>query len=374
MSGVNVSGACKRAGHTSVGVSADPVWRLVVERALIGSRPGRRSDGARVALAIEGGGMAGAVSAGMCAALEALNLIQSFDVIYGTSSGAINASYTAAGQARLRAGLYPLAARQRLIDPRGTLRGDPPFKIAEIFTSLLLRYPLAPTVLDAQPSLRVTATCTETKALDALGDFTCLDELRTAVWASCASPILAGAAVELRGRRYADGGLIESIPFGIALHEGATHVLALRTRSEAHRKRELTGASRQAWSLLLRSAPETVVEMVREWPALYNAQASALQHPERVGLAGRVAQLAPPVHVRSIETRPGRLFDAIAVGARTVYRTLASGASAGLGSQTMCGVSRTPVPAMDRTVDNWTADVRLASTDTVRRRGVGEVQ
>ena len=49
---------------------------LVVERAATGSRPGARTDGARVALAIEGGGMAGAVSGGMCAALEALGLIE----------------------------------------------------------------------------------------------------------------------------------------------------------------------------------------------------------------------------------------------------------------------------------------------------------
>jgi hypothetical protein len=43
--------------------------------------------------------MAGAASGGMCAALEALGLIDSFDVIYGSSSGSMNASYTAAGQA-----------------------------------------------------------------------------------------------------------------------------------------------------------------------------------------------------------------------------------------------------------------------------------
>src|SRR5215212_9129842 len=108
------------------------VCRLIVERAQARSRPHKRTDGAKIALAVEGGGMAGAVSAGMCVALESLGLIDSFDAIYGSSSGALNASYTAAGQARSRAGLYPLAADARLIDPRRALRGRPPFELSEI--------------------------------------------------------------------------------------------------------------------------------------------------------------------------------------------------------------------------------------------------
>lgn len=41
-----------------------PVWRLLTERARAGSRPGARTDGHRVALAIEGGGMAASSPAG----------------------------------------------------------------------------------------------------------------------------------------------------------------------------------------------------------------------------------------------------------------------------------------------------------------------
>ena len=49
--------------------------------------------------------------------LEALGLIDSFDAIHGSSAGFINASYTAAGQARPRAPLYVAAARHGLVDP-----------------------------------------------------------------------------------------------------------------------------------------------------------------------------------------------------------------------------------------------------------------
>jgi hypothetical protein len=43
-------------------------------------------------------------------------------------------------------------------------------------------------------------------------------------------PFLAGPPVELRGRRFYDAGLAESIPFRTPLAQGATHVLVLRSR------------------------------------------------------------------------------------------------------------------------------------------------
>ena len=47
-----------------------------------------RPDGARVALVVEGGGMRGAVSAGMVIAIDELGLTGSFDAVYGASAGA----------------------------------------------------------------------------------------------------------------------------------------------------------------------------------------------------------------------------------------------------------------------------------------------
>src|SRR5256885_1723538 len=68
-----------------------PVLRVVLERAGNGSHPGARADDHLVALAVEGGGMRGAVSAGMCVVLEAAGLVSAFDRIYGVSAGALNA-------------------------------------------------------------------------------------------------------------------------------------------------------------------------------------------------------------------------------------------------------------------------------------------
>lgn len=303
----------------------DDVWRLIVERARERTVPGRRTDTARVALAIEGGGMAGAISAGMCVALEALGLIASFDAIYGSSSGALNASYAASGQVRSRAGLYPRAAQARMVDPRRALRGRPPFGVAEIVNSLLCVHPHDRSVLDGAPPLRVTATRVADKAVDVLADFATVAEVRQAVWASCAIPVLAGDIVDFRGRRYVDGGLVESMPYHAALRDGATHVLVLRSRPPGYRFRDYPAATLRVVDRLLRDAPDTLPELIRERPARYNADAAALQSPPSE-LRGSVSQLAPPAWARltsQFETRPGRLVEAIQLGAWTVHETVA---------------------------------------------------
>lgn len=306
---------------------ADPVLRLVVERARARSRPGARSDGVRLALAIEGGGMAGAVTGGMCAALEALGLIDSFDAIYGSSAGALNASYTAAGEARSRVHLYLAAARAGIIDPRRVLRGRPPFRLAELFGPFLSAHPHASRVLEDRPALRLVAARVDDKALDVLGGFQSVGDLRTAVWASCAIPALAGDVVDFGGRRYVDGGLLESLPYGAALRDGATHVLVLRSRPPGYRKKELCRTRRGLVAWLLRDAPETVAEMVHARPGRYNAEAARLQTAERTEIAGHVVQITPPECASltsQVEARPERLVRAIRTGVEAVDAAFAA--------------------------------------------------
>src|SRR5579884_1045659 len=83
-----------------------PVIDLMYQRKLSGSQRGDRQDGRVVAIASEGGGIAGVVPAGMLNFLEKTGLIDTIDVIYGSSSGALNGSYTASGQAELGACNY----------------------------------------------------------------------------------------------------------------------------------------------------------------------------------------------------------------------------------------------------------------------------
>ena len=60
-----------------------PVLQVIRRRVTSQSKPGERDDPFKVALAIEGGGMRGCVSAGMTAALKDLGMEDCFDVVYG---------------------------------------------------------------------------------------------------------------------------------------------------------------------------------------------------------------------------------------------------------------------------------------------------
>lgn len=81
-------------------LSNHPVLSLVQERVKTNSTPGNRlpTDDAHLALVIEGGGMRGAVSAGMAAALSTLDLLDTFDSVHGSSAGAIIGAYVVSRQ------------------------------------------------------------------------------------------------------------------------------------------------------------------------------------------------------------------------------------------------------------------------------------
>jgi len=88
-------------------INCHPVLSIVRERAMSKSKPGDRLQGKEedhhhplphLALVIEGGGMRGAVSAGMAAALSTLDLLDVFDSIHGSSAGAVVGAYLVSRQ------------------------------------------------------------------------------------------------------------------------------------------------------------------------------------------------------------------------------------------------------------------------------------
>jgi predicted patatin/cPLA2 family phospholipase len=299
--------------------AADPVLRILLDRARAGSRPLARSDPHQVCLAIEGGGMRGAVSAGMCVVLEAAGLISAFDRIYGVSAGALNGWATAAGQARLGVTYYHDAVSYGVVNRMRPLVRRPVIDFDLLFEELIaIRKPLSSDDLRGAPELRALATSLDSYSLRVLADFSDLDELRQAVRASAALPRLGGEPPLFRGERMADGGLIEPIPFHTAIEEGATHVLVLRSRPAAYRKPAL---SELGQLLALRDDPR-LVELLKGRGGVYNRQAGELEQ----GSAGRehgaqVLQIAVAAHERLIgrlESNTERATEAVRSGAQAM--------------------------------------------------------
>jgi predicted patatin/cPLA2 family phospholipase len=324
-----------------------PVLRIAVERALAGSQPRRREDEHVLALAIEGGGMGGAVSAGMCVMLDALGLIPSFDLIYGCSAGALNGLWTAAGQAPLGATNYEDAASREFISTLRLLRGKPVVDLAFLFDQLARHVkPYSADGLAAGPAFRVIATSVERGDAVVLRDFDSMKETLAAVRASCALPLLGGELPRFRGELMSDGGLVEAVPYRSALRDGATHVLVLRSRAANHRKDPAHPATLAA---VARQHP-ALRELLRARSGRYNVAAEALAHadddPE---LRSRVVQFAPSEAdvVGRLERDRARVVAGQQAGAREIAAALCREPAALLWQPQAYRVTAAPPPAPD---------------------------
>jgi predicted patatin/cPLA2 family phospholipase len=211
------------------------VLRVLGERVRAGSLPGARDDGLRVALAIEGGGMRGTISAGMALALDELGLVSAFDAVYGASAGAITGAWLLSRPQGLRGWTEPAYARA-FIRRSALLRGRPVADIRALIEELYqTTFPMDFAAVLASPvEFHPLATDAATgQSTDLRPLCTSPAELRLALRASAGLPLLAGPPVQLDGRRFYDAGLSESVPYRTALAHGATHVLVLRSRREA---------------------------------------------------------------------------------------------------------------------------------------------
>ena len=206
--------------------------RALATRHRAGSQPLARDDGLRIALIIEGGGMRGIISAGMALTLDELGLVPAFDTVYGASAGAITGAWLLSRPEGLRGWAEPGYAKT-LIRRSALLRGRPVVDIRALIEDLYqTTFPMDFAAVLASPvEFHPLATDAATGQSTDLHPFiTNPAELRLALRASAAMPLLAGPPVAFADRRFYDAGVSESVPYRTALTQGATHLLVLRSR------------------------------------------------------------------------------------------------------------------------------------------------
>lgn len=231
-----------------------PVLALIAERLAAGGGPGAHGDGHRLALAIEGGGMRGTITAGMALGVHELGLTPVFDDVYGSSAGAITGAWLCSANPPGLRIWYDTTLTRALIKRANLLRPGRPVLDAETLIEQV--YPEVMdfgSVLASPVPLHVLATDAATgESVDLRPHLNSAPNLRRALRASCALPLLAGPPVELQGRRYLDSGLSESIPYKTATAQGATHVLVLSSR-------RAEDVVRSSWSRFSRLVAATVL-------------------------------------------------------------------------------------------------------------------
>ncbi|MFD9704533.1 patatin family protein [Lentzea sp. NPDC059081] len=214
--------------------SEGPVLELLRERQRRGSVPGRRDDGARLVLLIEGGSSRGAYSSGMTHPIEQGGLLPLFDAVYGSSAGTLNAAWLLCGRVdRSKHAWWDPAVMRTTIDLRRAFSRRPVVDtrhlVHEIYTQL---HPMGfQEILDNPVEFHPMATDgLSGESADLHKTIHDTLSVQTALRASAAMPLLAGEPVVIDGRPYVDAGLTEMVPVRTALAQGATHVVALRTR------------------------------------------------------------------------------------------------------------------------------------------------
>lgn len=227
-----------QAGDTENGLeywdAEHPVLALLRARRDSGSLPGQRTDGARLALAVEGGGMRGVISAAMLSQLEDYGFKNAFDVVYGCSAGGINGAYFLAGETWYPLSIYydDLTTKQ-FVDFSRALRRRPILDLAYSFDRVMERVkPLDyEAVLSSPIPLAVPVTDVDALQTVVLRDFASRQDLKAALRASAWLPIaLPGTVPTPDGRRAVDGGVLTALPFRLAVDDGCTHILSLSTR------------------------------------------------------------------------------------------------------------------------------------------------
>lgn len=226
-----------------------PVLEVLRARRAEGSLPGARSDGNKVGLAVEGGGMRGIISAAMLTALEDLGLTNAFDAVYGCSSGAFNAAYFLVGES-----WYPLSiyyddlTTKKFLDFRRALLGRAMMNLDYAFDVVLEQVkPLDYAAVLASPiRLHIAVTSVDDIKALKLSTFESKEDLKAALRASGWLPLATTGTATFRGQRAVDGGVLVPHPFRLALDDRCTHLLSLSTRPIGPQPDHLTPLQRIA--------------------------------------------------------------------------------------------------------------------------------
>lgn len=323
-----------RSNTVAPGTHGDAeVLGLLERRRAAGRGAGGHRDGRRIALVVGGGGMRGAYAGGMVHALEDAGLGGCFDQVWGSSAGAFVGTALVLGHGADAARIFSddMACRE-FIDPRrfGTRR--PMVSLDHLLDHILVESkPTDWSSLVTSPvPLHVMVTRPSDLAPHVLTGLSDGDSWKAAMRATAAIPLLAGPPVRVGDAEWIDGSVGDPLPVARALRGGATHVLALMTRTVDELVTPATDARAPLWARSLDRLAPGLGRMAQD--ASRHGECLSLltdaAHPDRAG--AHLLTLAPhsSAGVRGLTTDRERVADAARIGYETVTGVLDRSAAA----------------------------------------------
>ena len=228
-----------------------------------------------IGLVVQGGGMRGVYSMGALSCLHEQGLTRVFDVVLGSSAGAINAAYFLAGQADEAVRIYiDQLSNRNFINP---WRINRIVDIDVLIDTLRFRTPLQIDTLTSSPTTLHTIV---TNAMTAEPEsFTNREELDfyQVFHATAALPVLYDKEISIRGTPYVDGGTVDGIPVQRAVEVGCRDIIAVLTRQPGFRRYRQNWAMRTITRAMARRQSRAVKETLGEEDHRYNAAMDLLE-------------------------------------------------------------------------------------------------
>lgn len=265
----------------------------------------------KVGLVLEGGGMRGVYTAGVLDAL--INQNYCADYLIGVSAGCTNgASYISWQKER------GMRTNINYIDDKRYLSFSSYLKTGSLFGMDFLFYDI-PEKLDpfdydscfkSKCDYRVGVTNIETGKEEYFGKEALKKEDRNIVLRASVSLPIASPIVEIKGKKYLDGGIGDPIPIRRAFEEGCDKVIVVLTRDRGYRKGVSKG--KLFFKLMYRKYPK-LIELLCNRHERYNETLEYIQKMEKEGKAFVVAP-EKPIEIDKFEKNKNKLFEVYKLG------------------------------------------------------------
>jgi predicted patatin/cPLA2 family phospholipase len=232
---------------------------------------------------VQGGGLRGVYSLGALAALEKAGLTDSFDLVVGSSAGAINAAYFLAGQAQDAIQLYTdyLSNRNFVNFARIWKIVDIDYMVDVVLKRVL---PLDVDALRKSPSvLQVVLTDAETALPKVITNRDEEYDFYEVIRATSALPSLYNKKVRVGLAAYIDGGFAEALPLPRALEIDPELVVAVVTRLPGYRRSEHGVGYRLIARMLARGQSDAVKGLLGKPDSAFNTAMQNLEDGQADG-------------------------------------------------------------------------------------------
>ncbi len=207
------------------------------------SRPGQRSDNAKLWLVALDGGQAGVVSGGAVTALHDYDAYRCFDGAVGVSAGAFACMFLAQGTPAAGTSIYFedncqkgefISYRRLLSVAHGQPTARPPMDLQHlVYHTMRPNQPkeLSSEKVKASPvPLYVMMTHAQTGAARAEHIQTSEVAIQKIAHATSCIPVIGGPPVNIEGEYWIDGALADQSAIDVARQQGATHIVLLTNR------------------------------------------------------------------------------------------------------------------------------------------------